>query len=178
MELGELHFAHNICRYSPNYDQNPFFRSMKTGVLRQSAGAPQLRRSFCYASRPEKLTSSRPSLRLASLAGTLPAGGDFCPGKSHQNPPRAFPLGTPLGYEAGNASSLDSARHPCCGSWYCHHTRPPWVAGPMARRFSPPGLPWRSGVPAAGSQVAVVGEGLAPPESIRAMPGKQRAGQA
>lgn len=36
MELGELHFAHHIFRYSPNYDQNPCFRSMKTGVLRQS----------------------------------------------------------------------------------------------------------------------------------------------
>src|SRR5699024_11209609 len=61
------------------------------------------------------------------------------------------PLSTPLGYEAGTASSLGSARDSCCGSWYCHHTRLPWAAGPMAGCFPPPGLPWPSGVPAAGS---------------------------
>ena len=62
------------------------------------------------------------------------------------------PLRTPLGYEAVHASSLSSARHPYCGSCYCHHTRLPWAAGPMARWFPPPGLLWKSGVPAAGSQ--------------------------
>ena len=62
------------------------------------------------------------------------------------------PLRTSLGYEAGPASSLNSARHPCCGPCLCRHTRRPWVAGPTARWFPQPGLPWRSGVPAAGSQ--------------------------
>ena len=33
----------------------------------------------------------------------------------------------------------------------CHHTRPPWVAGPTAGRFPYPGLPWKSSVPAAES---------------------------
>ena len=37
-----------------------------------------------------------PGHRLASL-GTL-RWGDFCPGKSHQNPPRAFPPRYPPGY--------------------------------------------------------------------------------
>ena len=63
------------------------------------------------------------------------------------------PLRTSLGYEAGTASSLRSARHPCCGPCYCHHTRPPWAAGPMAGWFLCPGLPWSSGVPAAGRLV-------------------------
>ena len=68
------------------------------------------------------------------------------------------PLRTSLGYEAGTYS----ARYPCCGPCYCHHTRPPWAVGPTARWFPHPGLPWRSGVPAAGgfcrtSCVAVVG---------------------
>ena len=27
-----------------------------------------------------------------------------------------------MGYEAGNASSLGSARYPCCGPCLCHHT--------------------------------------------------------
>ena len=72
------------------------------------------------------------------------------------------PLRTSLGYEAVPASSLNSARHPCCGPCLFHHTRRPWAAGPMAGRFPPPGLPWRSGVSAAGgfcrtSCVAVVG---------------------
>ena len=57
-----------------------------------------------------------------------------------------------MGYEAGPASSLNSARYPCCGPCHCHHTRLPWAAGPMAGRFPCPGLPWRSGVPAARSQ--------------------------
>ena len=56
-----------------------------------------------------------------------------------------------MGYEAGPASSLNPARHPCCGSCYCHHTRLPWAAGPIARWVPQPGLPWPSGVPAAES---------------------------
>ena len=56
-----------------------------------------------------------------------------------------------MGDEAGNASNLGSARHSCCGSCHCHHTRIPWATGPMAGWFPRPGLPWGSGVPAAGS---------------------------
>ena len=54
-----------------------------------------------------------------------------------------------MGYEAGPASSCCSARDPCRGPYLCHHTRPPWVAGPTAGRFPYPGLPWKSSVPAA-----------------------------
>ena len=90
--------------------------------------------------------------RLASLAGTLPAGGSFCSVKRNQNPLRAFPPKNLPGYEAGTASRLWSARDPCCGPCCCHHTRPTWATGPMAGRFPCPGLPWCSGVPAAGSQ--------------------------
>ena len=61
------------------------------------------------------------------------------------------PLRTSLGYEAAPASRLCPARDPCCGPCLCHYTRPPWAAGPMAGRFPRPGLPWKSGVPAAGS---------------------------
>ena len=111
------------------------------------------------------------------------------------------PLRTSLGYETGPASRRYSARHPCCGPCLCHHTRRPWAAGPIAGRFPPPGLPSRSGVPAAGGLVISdcqtrslpqgdvaehcwflallgVGEGLAPPEFPRALPGCPRAGQA
>ena len=56
-----------------------------------------------------------------------------------------------MGDEAGNASNIGSARHFCCGSCHCHHTRIPWATGPMAGWFPRPGLPWGSGVPAAGS---------------------------
>ena len=56
-----------------------------------------------------------------------------------------------MGDEAGNASNIGSARHSCCGSCHCHHTRIPWATGPMAGWFPRPGLPWGSGVPAAGS---------------------------
>ena len=56
-----------------------------------------------------------------------------------------------MGYEAGPASSCCSARDPCRGPYLCHHTRPPWVAGPTAGRFPYPGLPWKSSVPAAES---------------------------
>ena len=64
-------------------------------------------------------------------------------------PPKDLPLGTRL--DAGPASSWCSARDPCRGPYLCHHTRPPWVAGPTAGRFPYPGLPWKSSVPAAES---------------------------
>ena len=41
-------------------------------------------------------SSNRPRFRLASLEGTL-RWGDFCSGKSHQNPLRAFPPKDPPG---------------------------------------------------------------------------------
>ena len=85
------------------------------------------------------------------------AGPDFSPMRNRgKNRLGRSPLRTSLGYEAGPASSLGSARHPCCGSWYCHHTRPPWAAGPMAGWFPRPGLPWPSGVPAAVSFCSTV----------------------
>ena len=90
---------------------------------------------------------------LPAWRGRSPLGVSFERAKETKTRLGRSPLSTPLGYEAGPASSLSSARHPCCGSWYCHHTRLPWAAGPMAGCFPSPGLLWYSGVPAAGSQV-------------------------
>ena len=89
---------------------------------------------------------------LPARWGRYPLGVPFVRPKGTKTRLGRSPLRTSLGYEAGPASRLYSARHLCCGSWYCHHTRPPWAAGPMARQFPRPGLPWHSGVPAAGSQ--------------------------
>ena len=99
---------------------------------------------------------------LPAWWGRSPLGVSFERAKETKTRLGRSPLRTPLGYQAVHASSLSSARDPCCGSWYCRHTRPPWAAGPTAWRFSCPGLPWKSGVPAAGgfcrtSCVAVVG---------------------
>ena len=44
-----------------------------------------------YSGYIEAILLSSLGFRLASLAGTLPAGGSFCSGKRNQNPPRAFP---------------------------------------------------------------------------------------
>ena len=44
-----------------------------------------------------ELSSYRFIYRLASLVGTLPAGGSFCPVKRNQNPLRAFPPKYPPG---------------------------------------------------------------------------------
>ena len=52
--------------------------------------------------------------------------------------------------QAGLASSLNSACHPCCGPCFFHHTRPHWAANPKPLWFPRPGLPRKSGVPAAG----------------------------
>ena len=81
-----------------------------------------------------------------------PLGVPFARSKGTKTRLGRSPLSTSLGYEAGTASSLNSARDPCCGSCHCHHTRPTRATGPMAGRFPCPGLPWCSGVPAAGSQ--------------------------
>ena len=89
---------------------------------------------------------------LPARWGRYPLGVPFVRPKGTKTRLGRSPLRTSLGYEAGHASRLQSARLSCCGSWYCHHTRPPWAAGPMARQFPRPGLPWHSGVPAAGSQ--------------------------
>ena len=89
---------------------------------------------------------------LPAWWGRSPLGVPFARSKGTKTRLGRSPLRTSLGYEAGTASRLWSARHPCCGPCFCHHTRPPWAAGPMAGWFPCPGLPWRSGVPAAGSQ--------------------------
>ena len=86
---------------------------------------------------------------LPAWWGRSPLGVPFGRAKGTKTRLGRSPLRTSLGYEAGPASSLYSARHPCCGPCLCHHTRPPWSAGPMAGWFPPPGLPWSSGVPAA-----------------------------
>ena len=45
------------------------------------------------------------------------AGPDFSPMRNRgKNRLGSSPLRTSLGYEAGPASSLNSARHPCCGA--------------------------------------------------------------
>ena len=89
---------------------------------------------------------------LPAWRGRYPLGVSFGRAKETKTRLGRSPLRTSLGYEVAPASRLCSARHPCCGSCLCHHTRPPWTAGPMAGRFPRPGLPWRSGVPAAGSR--------------------------
>ena len=91
---------------------------------------------------------------LPAWWGRYPLGVPFERAKGTKTRLGRSPLRTSLGYEAGPASKLSSARHPCCGPCFCHHTRPPWAAGPMAGWFPRPGLPWRSGVPAAGSQAS------------------------
>ena len=91
---------------------------------------------------------------LPAWWGRFPLGVPFDRAKGTKTRLGRSPLRTSLGYEAGPASSLNSARHPCCGSCYCHHIRLPWAAGPMAGCFPSPGLPWYSGVPAAGGFAA------------------------
>ncbi len=86
--------------------------------------------------------------------GRYPLGVSFERAKETKTRLGRSPLSTPLRYQAVNASRLGSARHSYCGSCFCRHTRSPWEAGPTARWFSQPGLPWRSGVPAAGNQAA------------------------
>ena len=88
---------------------------------------------------------------LPAWRGRSPLGVPFARSKGTKTRLGRSPLRTSLGYEAGPASSLYSARHPCCGPCLCHHTRPPWAAGPITWWFPPPGLPWCSGVPAAES---------------------------
>ena len=87
--------------------------------------------------------------------GRSPLGVSFERAKETKTRLGRSPLRTSLGYEAGTASSWCSARDPCCGSCHCHHTKPPWAAGPIIRWFPPPGLPWKSGVSAAGNQAPV-----------------------
>ena len=91
---------------------------------------------------------------LPAWRGHFPLGVPFDRAKGTKTRLGRSPLRTSLGYETVPASSLNSARHPCCGSCYCHHIRLPWATGPITRRFPPPGLPWRNGVPAAGGFAA------------------------
>ena len=88
---------------------------------------------------------------LPAWWGRFPLGVSFARSKETKTRLGRSPLRTSLGYEAAPASRLCPARDPCCGPCLCHYTRPPWAAGPMAGRFPRPGLPWKSGVPAAGS---------------------------
>ena len=89
---------------------------------------------------------------LPAWRGRSPLGVPFARSKGTKTRLGRSPLRTSLGYESGTASSLNSARDPCCGPCFCHHTRPTWATGPITRWFLCPGLPWRSGVAAAGSQ--------------------------
>ena len=91
---------------------------------------------------------------LPAWWGRSPLGVTFVRAKVTKTRPGRSPLGTPLGYWAETASGLGSARHPCCGSWHCYDTRLLWAAGPIAGCVPYPGLPWPSGVPAAGGFAA------------------------
>ena len=72
--------------------------------------------------------------------------------KSPKNRLGRSPLGTPLWYQAGTASSLYFGPSPLLWLLPLPPHQAPWAAGPMARWFPPPGLLWKSGVPAAGGQ--------------------------
>ena len=63
----------------------------------------------CLPSRLRGCPSNRPSLRLASLVGTLPAGGSFCSVKRNQNPLRAFPPKDLPGVLVGTCAFLSPA---------------------------------------------------------------------
>ena len=89
---------------------------------------------------------------LPAWWGRSPLGVPFDWPKGTKSHLGRSPLRTSLGYEVAPASRLCSARPPCCGAWSCHHTRLPWAAGSTTRQFPHPGLPWKSGVPAAGSR--------------------------
>ena len=100
--------------------------------------------------------------------GRSPLGVPFARSKGTKTRLGRSPLRTSLGYEAVHASSLNSARDPCCGSCYCHHTRHPGqlalsvtatIPGtlgswPYRQAVSTSGPTWASGVPAAGSLAA------------------------
>ena len=72
--------------------------------------------------------------------------------KSPKNRLGRSPQGTPLWYQAGTASSLYFGPSPLLWLLPLPPHQAPWAAGPMARWFPPPGLLWKSGVPAAGGQ--------------------------
>ena len=129
--------------------------------------------------------------------GTLPAGGSFCSVKRNQNPLRAFPPKDLPGVLVGTCAFLSSALD---GSGHIDGVDILWVVPAlciMVLLFPGPSpgeplFPAVGGLAAqfwwAGRKKALniakflglmgVGEGLAPPESPRAMPGNQRAGQA
>ena len=102
--------------------------------------APLCKGSWLPLGRLRSCSSKRPRSGLPAWWGRFPLGVPFARPKGTKTRLGRSPLRTSLGYEAGTASSLDSARHPCCGSCLCHHTRPPWAAGPTAGRFPCPGL--------------------------------------
>ena len=85
-----------------------------------------LRRSFspgegsCLPSgRREGVLLTAPVSGLPAWWGRFPLGVPFARSKGTKTRLGRSPLRTSLGYEAGTASSLGSARHPCCGSCSC-----------------------------------------------------------
>ena len=74
--------------------------------------------------------STVPVSGLPAWWGRYPLGVSFERAKETKTRLGRSPLRTPLGYEAVNAPSLWSARHPCCGSCSCHYTRPPLGSWP------------------------------------------------
>ena len=139
-----------LCPPIPSNTRNAAMFLFAPGQSRPCIKAP-LCKGSCLRSRLRGCSSKGPGSGLPAWWGRSPLGVPFERAKGTKTRLGRSPLRTPLGYQAATASSLGSARHSCCGSWYCHHTRPPWAAGPTAWRFSCPGLPWKSGVPAAGS---------------------------
>ena len=102
--------------------------------------APPCKGSWLPLGRLRGCSSKRPRSGLPAWWGRFPLGVPFARSKGTKTRLGRSPLRTSLGYEAGPASCLYSARWSCCGSCSCHHTRPPWAAGPMAGRFPCPGL--------------------------------------
>ena len=64
------------------------------------------------------------------------------------------PLSTPLGVPGWACVKLVFGPFPLLWSLFVPPHQATMAAGPIAGWFSPPGLPWRSGVPAAGSQAS------------------------
>ena len=98
--------------------------------------------------------SNRPWFRLASLVGTLPAWGSFCSVKRNQNPLRAFPPKDLPGVRGWNCVKPGFGPSPLLWLLSLPPHQATMATGPMTGWFPPPGLLWRSGVPAAGGFAA------------------------
>ena len=129
-------FLHRIERWERIFEPLPsFYVSFPVPVLRLGTHFFALRWSS-----------------LASLAGTLPAGGSFCSGKRNQNPLRAFhpkypPWGTGPDVRQARFRPVTFTVAPIVP---LHQAT--MAASPMAGRFPRPGLLWWCGVATAGSQ--------------------------